>query len=118
MTLVNVNAKKVNMLDLKPAIVSQQLCLFEHELFRAIHPKEFLNQNWEKHKEKAPNICRMVLWFNTVADWIGGQILMASSTKEREKRKLIMWSMWLKWLLNVCCSDKVLDRGRRSMPHQ
>jgi hypothetical protein len=89
MTLVNVNAKKVNMLDLKPAIVSQQLCLFEHELFRAIHPKEFLNQNWEKHKEKAPNICRMVLWFNTVAAWIGGQILMASSTKEREKRKLV-----------------------------
>jgi len=85
MTIINPNAKKVNMLDFKPAVVSQQLCLFEHELFRAIHPKEFLNKNWEKHKEKAPNVCRMVHWFNGLADWIAGQILQATSPKEREK---------------------------------
>ena len=49
----------------------------------AIHPKEALNQNWNKRKELAPNIIKMISWFNSLSKWVATQVIAREDLKAR-----------------------------------
>jgi len=72
-----------NFEDFDPLEIARQVTLYESQLYRSIHPKECLNQNWNKHKEQAPNIIKMVTWFNDMSHWVAGVIVSKENLKER-----------------------------------
>jgi len=70
-------------LDVDGQVVAHQMCLFEFRLFSAISPKEILNQNWQKHKEKSPNVLAYIDQFNKTARWVQYAIVKPYKLKER-----------------------------------
>lgn len=48
-------------------------------MYRAIHPKEFLNQswnNWKKYGEHAKtNVNHMIDMFNNISNWISSEVV-------------------------------------------
>jgi len=77
--------KTNNFNDFDVAEVARQLCLFESTLFRLIHPKECLNQSWNKKKERSPHIIRMIDHFNDVSGWVATQIVTNKKLADRMK---------------------------------
>jgi len=62
---------------------ARQICLYEHELFRSIHPKECLNQAWNKSKEDAPHILNMIEFFNNFSRFVTTKICSFDNVRER-----------------------------------
>jgi len=72
--------------DLHAQEVARQLTLIEFDLFKAIQPKELLNQCWNKKnkQELAPNVVSMIKRFNDVSSWVTTEILkQADNLKNR-----------------------------------
>ena len=46
--------------------MARQICILESHLFSSISFKEFLNLNWQKHKEAAVHLIEMIDHFNSV----------------------------------------------------
>ncbi|KAL9646639.1 hypothetical protein ABK040_010751 [Willaertia magna] len=69
--------------------VARQITLIEYNIFRKIEPKECLNQSWNKEHRvtKAPNIYKMIQWFNKLSNWVASEIL---KTEDNEKRVKLM----------------------------
>eukprot|EP01125_Pyxidicula_operculata_P020243 TRINITY_DN7457_c0_g1_i1.p1 TRINITY_DN7457_c0_g1~~TRINITY_DN7457_c0_g1_i1.p1 ORF type:complete len:527 (-),score=153.86 TRINITY_DN7457_c0_g1_i1:234-1814(-) len=63
--------------------IARQLCLFQQHLFRQIHPKECLNQAWNKKKEDAPNILSLIQTFNDLSSWVSTQVVSHADIKDR-----------------------------------
>mmetsp|Transcript_8048 Transcript_8048/g.24939 ORF Transcript_8048/g.24939 Transcript_8048/m.24939 type:complete len:1183 (+) Transcript_8048:176-3724(+) len=61
----------------------QASCVVDYHLLRAIHPDEFLNQNWTKHKERAPNLMAFIHHFNQFSHWVALTILQPTIVEER-----------------------------------
>uniref|UniRef100_A0A6B2L305 Ras-GEF domain-containing protein n=1 Tax=Arcella intermedia TaxID=1963864 RepID=A0A6B2L305_9EUKA len=79
--------KSVIILDMDPTEISRQLCLFEQNLFKKIHPKECLNQAWNKveRAERAPHIIQMIEHFNKVGRWVVYEIINQANIANRVK---------------------------------
>jgi son of sevenless-like protein len=65
--------------------VARQICLVEQEIYAKIHPKEALNQNWNKRREQAPNIIAMIGFFNQLSKWVSTRIVNVAELKPRAK---------------------------------
>jgi hypothetical protein len=71
--------------DFDPLEIARQLCLIEQEIFAAIHPKECLNQSWNKRKEQAQNIIKMIHFFNNFSRWVATKLVSEPELKARSK---------------------------------
>lgn len=91
--------------------VARQLCLFEQTIYQAIHPKEALNQSWNKHKERAPNLLKMITFFNRLSKWVSTQVCLREDLKERVKliMKFMQLSMHLRQYNNFDGMQAVLS---------
>ncbi len=58
----------LTLFDLDPLELARQISLIEFELFKAISPKECLNQSWmKKDKESlSPNALKLIRWSTSV----------------------------------------------------
>jgi len=52
-------------------------------LFRAIKPKECLNQAWSKNKQESPNILAMIVFFNTFSGFVSTYVVSQVSLRDR-----------------------------------
>ena len=97
--------------------VARQLCLYEQTIYQAIHPKEALNQAWNKHKERAPNLLKMITFFNRLSKWVSTQVCLREDLKERVKliMKFMQLSMQLRQYNNFDGMQAVLS-GINSTP--
>ena len=61
--------KKISLADLDPLELARQITDIESNLYRAIQPKECLNQAWNKAdlKYRSPNIIAFIHRFNSVS---------------------------------------------------
>jgi hypothetical protein len=91
--------------------VARQLCLYEQTIYQAIHPKEALNQNWNKHKDKAPNLLKMIAFFNRMSKWVSTQVCLRENFKERVKLiiKFMQLTVHLRQYNNFDCMQAVLS---------
>jgi len=91
--------------------VARQLCLYEQTIYQTIHPKEALNQNWNKHKDKAPNLLKMIAFFNRVSKWVSTQVCLRENFKERVKLiiKFMHLTIQLRQYNNFDCMQAVLS---------
>jgi len=91
--------------------VARQLCLYEQSIYQQIHPKEALNQAWNKHKERAPNIIRMIAFFNRMSKWVSTQICHREEFKARVKLiiKFMQLTVALRQYNNFDCMQAVLS---------
>lgn len=85
----------LKILDLNPKEIARQLTLLEFDIFRNIRTSEFLDQSWnaKKREQKAPNIFKMINWFNIVAGWVATEIVREEVLKVRVKRLSTMISI-------------------------
>lgn len=79
-------SKITNKLLIWPTMeIARQITLIDFEFFKSIQPKECLNNAWNKNNRdtKAPNIAKMINFFNTFSNWIGSLLLQTSDLAER-----------------------------------
>jgi len=84
--------------DLDCLEIARQMCIVEQGLFKAILPRECLNQAWnhKTHKETAaPNILAIIRRFNRVSAWVANEVVIKELLPERsktlERMILIAW---------------------------
>jgi len=66
--------------------VARQICLFDYENYIQIEPKELLNQAWNKDKENAPYVRKMIESFNYLSNFVQSRILSFGTPKERGRQ--------------------------------
>ncbi|KAF0978870.1 hypothetical protein FDP41_001940 [Naegleria fowleri] len=78
--------KEYNILDYPLLEVARQICLIDYAMFKTIEPKECLNQAWNKEHRvtKAPNISKMIQYFNLLSGYVATEVLRPEL--ELEKR--------------------------------
>ncbi|KAG2382126.1 hypothetical protein C9374_005918 [Naegleria lovaniensis] len=83
---------KFDILEWPSSEIARQITLIEYNMFKAIKPKECLNQSWNKEsrEQKAFNIYQMITWFNRVSKWVASRIMSEPNIKDR---KAIMTKM-------------------------
>jgi son of sevenless-like protein len=66
--------------------IARQITLVDFEYFKAIEPKECLNNAWNKQNRAAhaPNIANMINYFNDLSNWIASIILQTFDLTERK----------------------------------
>ena len=71
-----------------PEEIARQLTLIEFDLFAAIKPSEFLNQNWNKKTSAitSANILNISARFNKMVLWVIRAILSKKEIKKRAQR--------------------------------
>jgi hypothetical protein len=74
-----------SMLELvEPEEVAEQLCLLNSDLFRNIHPIEFLNEIWKKSEdETSPSFQFFADRFNKESYWAATEIISFKDPKLR-----------------------------------
>jgi len=80
-------SKKTEIMKWPLLEVARQITMIDFAIFSKIEPKECLNQAWNKgHREtKAPNIYRMINWFNQLSNWVGSVIVQLPELEDRVK---------------------------------
>jgi len=75
------------LIDIDPMEISRQIALIEQGFYKAIRPRECLNQRWNsKTKEiDAPNILAMIHRFNYFSRYVTGEIVKLHKLKDRQK---------------------------------
>jgi hypothetical protein len=63
---LNIITNEIQILELDPTDVAEQVCLIDHDLLKAIMPSEFLQKNFDNPK-LSPNFTSMVNKFNEVS---------------------------------------------------
>lgn len=79
-------SKITNKLLIWPSLeIARQITLIDYEFFKSIQPKECLNNAWNKNNRdsKAPNIAKMINFFNTFSNWMATIILQTEDLEER-----------------------------------
>ena len=74
------------MFEMNPRDVAEQISLVEQHIFSFITGSEFLKVKWQKNKEQAQNIIRVINFFNNFSNWCSTTILQISDEKVRSKR--------------------------------
>lgn len=74
-----------NVVDIPPLEVARQITLLEEALFKAIQPRECLNQAWNKpgRERNAPHIVAMIRRCNELSWWISTRILRCRDIRQR-----------------------------------
>eukprot|EP00124_Ichthyophonus_hoferi_P000149 Ihof_evm13s5 gene=Ihof_evmTU13s5 len=74
-----------NFWKIDPVEIAQQCTVIEWQLFKAIDPREFLNQSWTKAslRHKTPNIIAFIERSSQVTHWVVNTILGANLIKDR-----------------------------------
>lgn len=87
---INQEMDQIDILEHSTLAIAKALTVHEFDLFKQIHPNEFLNQNWQKDdKQKlSPNITRFISRFNEVSFWVASEIVVARDRKRQ--RSLVM----------------------------
>lgn len=87
LTKKSVPAEQIPFLEWPMKELARQICIIDFEIFSKIQPKECLNQSWtkESRKEKAPNIYRLIQWFNSLSLFVGSEIVVIKDLKARTK---------------------------------
>lgn len=112
--------KSTNFFDMDPTEVARQLTLYEHYLFRQIHPKECLNKCWLKTEksDKAPNITAMSNHFNKIASWIVYEIVNQSNliNRVRTVKRFLKIAVKCREFNNFnCCQEIIAGLGSASV---
>eukprot|EP01113_Clastostelium_recurvatum_P037509 TRINITY_DN5493_c1_g1_i4.p1 TRINITY_DN5493_c1_g1~~TRINITY_DN5493_c1_g1_i4.p1 ORF type:complete len:1171 (+),score=322.57 TRINITY_DN5493_c1_g1_i4:927-4439(+) len=78
-------AQRITVLDLDPKEVARQIALVEFDIYKAIHPKEFLSLSWQsKDKQvRSPNLLRMIQRFNQVSAWVVMSVMREVDLRRR-----------------------------------
>jgi hypothetical protein len=78
-----------NFLDQDDHKIAEQITWKDYEIFRRIHPRECLNQNWTKtNKSKlAPNIVALIDRYNCINNW--AQTFILSNENERNRAQCL-----------------------------
>jgi len=68
-----------------PLELARQLTLIERDLFRSVYPPEVAGGAWKKKTKAdvAPNVIRMIDWFNHMTGWVQSEVVMTPNLKER-----------------------------------
>jgi len=79
------SSSNLGLLDFHPEELARQLALIEFNLYKAIKPWEFFNQQWTKkdREVKSPNVIKMITRFNRVSHWVTTEIVTSVSLKQR-----------------------------------
>uniref|UniRef100_A0A0X3NH38 Ras-GEF domain-containing protein n=1 Tax=Schistocephalus solidus TaxID=70667 RepID=A0A0X3NH38_SCHSO len=74
---LDVCEKPIDILQVRPIVLAQQITLIELDRFKVIKDEEFLSFKWNgREKAKyAPSICESTRWFNRIIFWIHQEIL-------------------------------------------
>eukprot|EP00761_Pharyngomonas_kirbyi_P002852 gb/GECH01002856.1/.p1 GENE.gb/GECH01002856.1/~~gb/GECH01002856.1/.p1 ORF type:complete len:906 (+),score=270.45 gb/GECH01002856.1/:1-2718(+) len=77
----------IQLMDFPSKEIARQITLIEFDIFRKIHPKEFLNQSWNKDnwETQAQNIYSMIQRFNDMSRWCATLILAEDTPKKRAR---------------------------------
>eukprot|EP00300_Choanocystis_sp_HF-7_P018491 c20054_g1_i4.p1 GENE.c20054_g1_i4~~c20054_g1_i4.p1 ORF type:complete len:435 (+),score=136.95 c20054_g1_i4:37-1341(+) len=82
-SMFNSDGPADDILSQDPADIAEQLTLISSHIFRQIRAKEFLNQNWSKSPDLAPNITALINRFNALSLWVEVQVLSSDDPKRR-----------------------------------
>eukprot|EP01103_Thecamoeba_quadrilineata_P006394 TRINITY_DN1611_c0_g1_i1.p1 TRINITY_DN1611_c0_g1~~TRINITY_DN1611_c0_g1_i1.p1 ORF type:complete len:923 (+),score=205.66 TRINITY_DN1611_c0_g1_i1:75-2843(+) len=77
----------VSIFDFDSLEIARQISLLEQSYYKAVQPRECLNQRWNSSKkyELAPNIIALISRFNNFSRWVTTQIVKQSKVKDRKK---------------------------------
>eukprot|EP01103_Thecamoeba_quadrilineata_P006876 TRINITY_DN1660_c0_g1_i1.p1 TRINITY_DN1660_c0_g1~~TRINITY_DN1660_c0_g1_i1.p1 ORF type:complete len:546 (-),score=100.23 TRINITY_DN1660_c0_g1_i1:3-1640(-) len=68
----------------EPLAIAQVITSIEYDLYKNLHPKEFINLNWtKKHLNLSPTINKYTAQFNRESNWIVVEILKRVDIKSR-----------------------------------
>jgi son of sevenless-like protein len=75
----------IEFVDLDPTEVARQLTLIDYDIYKKIMAFECIGQPWNKPNavEKAPNVTKMIQWFNQVSSFVTTQIVLQDKVKPR-----------------------------------
>ena len=73
---------------LEPLEFARQLTLVDHDLFRAIKPRELLSQNWNSSQktQHAPNVTAVISRVNSISLWVMNSIVLQTTRRNRTRR--------------------------------
>jgi len=76
---------QVDLKTVSAELLSQQLCIIDQKLFKAIRARELVNQNWKRKNKQtlAPNVLKMIDQFNQLSKWVQIEILLSEGLKQR-----------------------------------
>lgn len=72
--------------SVEPDLMAEQLCIFNSDIFKKIHPIEFLNEIWKKPGQKStatPTFTYFVERFDQESYWAATEILAFTDLKKR-----------------------------------
>lgn len=118
-----VDTQKITFEEIDPREAARQICIIEQELYRAIRPRECLNQAWNHKTLKetaAPNILAMIRRFNRVSAFVTTTIVKCDSLKERAKKveRFVTIAMHLRELHNYNSVQEILAGLTTSPVHR
>jgi len=84
-TFMSEDNAQITINNFDPETVADYLTAFEFEIFKKIHPIEFLKQGWNKQNasEISPNIVSINTRFNDIILWVIFEILSGNTPKDR-----------------------------------
>ncbi len=69
---------------LEPEDIAEQMCIHNSEIFRNIHPIEFLNEIWKKPDDESTSSFKLfVERFDMESYWVATEILACLDPKKR-----------------------------------
>ncbi|KAI8913368.1 ras guanine nucleotide exchange factor domain-containing protein [Gorgonomyces haynaldii] len=82
------NAKfNISLLDkLTPTEICQNLCIHNYDIFKTIHPIEFLNEIWKKDNEASPSFRYFVDRFDRESYWVATELIMGDAATDQKMR--------------------------------
>lgn len=82
-----VMSDQLTFFDLSPTEVARQLTLQVFDLYRRLDKTEFFHQNWssESRRHNAPNLMKIIEYFNFVSSMVAGSIVRQKRVRERAK---------------------------------
>eukprot|EP01006_Ploeotia_vitrea_P030641 TRINITY_DN63010_c0_g1_i2.p1 TRINITY_DN63010_c0_g1~~TRINITY_DN63010_c0_g1_i2.p1 ORF type:complete len:404 (-),score=213.39 TRINITY_DN63010_c0_g1_i2:50-1261(-) len=99
--------------DFESRNIARQITLMDHELLKAIHPRELTRKEWARRPTaalRAQNVLKMIDVFNRRSFWICAEILSYKTIEERAKllRKFIHVAYELRQLHNFFAMFSVM----------
>lgn len=74
--------------DVPPIEIARQLTLLSSQTYYSIHRSELLDGAWQnlRLKHRSPNVCTMIVQFNSLSAWVSSSILIEKSFSVRLSR--------------------------------
>lgn len=71
--------------DIHPDEVARQVTLYQHAIYRSIRASEMLNLAWSKpkYRHRAPNLLKMIAFFNRLSSWAKHEIMQYAALANR-----------------------------------